>query len=228
LLVTINISNKDCSLIQQWHRQVDLPIIALMKETAVSLVQKAYRTGATDVILVPIDEEELLNSLQRLTQLKYRSQESIGNSSLLERSLGIMGIVPTLFQKLIPEKPQAPRTEVDISIKFYGTFSVFVKGSYILKDLPKQRQSLLAYLLFHAGKRIPKDRLITLFWEDSMDESARNSLNVALHGIRKTIAMVMPEEEFLQYEQGCYFVNTMLRIETDIAQLNAFYMMYDL
>ncbi|WP_166486111.1 BTAD domain-containing putative transcriptional regulator [Jannaschia sp. CCS1] len=47
--------------------------------------------------------------------------------------------------------------------------------------------ALLAYLLYNAGRDVPRDRLIDMFWNDRGSKQGRDSLRQALHVLRSTI-----------------------------------------
>ncbi len=202
--------------IEEWKKHATQPIIVLAKKTNSLEVRKAYRQGAADVLFAPIDEDELIDTIQRISNPNPNSI----SRKIKEKNLTAAGIVPLFFQKMMPNKLLPKEPNIDLSVQFMGIFSVYANGQYLLKDLPKKRQSLLAYLLFHFGRKINKTRLMDLFWEDTPRDSARNSLNVTIHAIRKLFARAMPGDDVLRYENGCYFINPTLRIETDIGWLN--------
>ena len=215
-LILINSPDiKDCK-IEEWKKHTLSPIIVLTKKSNAQTIQKAYRQGATDVLFTPIDEDEFTDALQRISNAKNISK----TEKKRQKGLASVSIISPIIQKMMPIKLQATEPDVDLSIQFLGIFSVFANGQYLLKGLSKKRQSLLAYLLFHFGKKINKNRLMDIFWEDTPRESARNSLNVTIHAIRRLFTEAMPGENVLLYENGCYFINPVLRIETDIGWLN--------
>jgi DNA-binding SARP family transcriptional activator len=55
-----------------------------------------------------------------------------------------------------------------------------------------------------------------VFWPKSMRESARNSLNVAIHGLRKRFQQLDPEKEYIVFSNECYSINPDMEIWTDV------------
>ncbi|MCO8274314.1 winged helix-turn-helix domain-containing protein [Actinoplanes sp. TRM 88003] len=53
-----------------------------------------------------------------------------------------------------------------------------------------RNESLFAYLLTHRNPWPSRETLMHAFWPDSTPEAARNSLNVALHGLRRALRTV--------------------------------------
>jgi DNA-binding SARP family transcriptional activator len=51
---------------------------------------------------------------------------------------------------------------------------------------PKTR-SLLAYLILHQGRTVPRDRLVGVFWPERSDARARRALSNALWQIRRAL-----------------------------------------
>jgi DNA-binding SARP family transcriptional activator len=75
-----------------------------------------------------------------------------------------------------------------------------------LNNWPGHKAKLLfAYLCYSHRLKIGKDVLMEKFWPSSSAESARNSLNVALHGVRQWLVQNGVSAEVLAYREDCYF-----------------------
>jgi DNA-binding SARP family transcriptional activator len=61
------------------------------------------------------------------------------------------------------------------------------------------------------------------FWGETSPSSARNSLNVAIHTIRKHFTKALPQQDLLIYKNECYSINTDLDIRTDVEQFAAYF-----
>ena len=73
-----------------------------------------------------------------------------------------------------------------LELRLLGQFEVQLHGDTVL--LPSRpAQSPLAYLALSAGSAHRREQLAGLFWPDSEEDNARNSLRHALWRIRKTI-----------------------------------------
>ena len=96
-----------------------------------------------------------------------------------------------------------------------GPFHVLLNGVLIDSWTSKKGKSLLAYLLYHRKKTNLRDALMEKFWPGVSQESARNSLNVALHGIRRAFKRVDDTRDYIIFDSNRYFVNPELPIELD-------------
>ena len=65
---------------------------------------------------------------------------------------------------------------------------IAVDGSVIDTSSSRRTRNLLAYLVTHRDKPVPRDVLMDVFWPHASPEAARNSLHVALSGVRRTLA----------------------------------------
>ena len=81
-----------------------------------------------------------------------------------------------------------------LAVRFLGRFDVTIDGTPVPFGGSRRTRSLLAYLLDQGRRAVPRDRLMELFWPASTPEAARNSLHVAMWGVRKAIAAVWPGE----------------------------------
>ena len=73
-----------------------------------------------------------------------------------------------------------------MEFRILGPLEVFSDGQPCAIAGAKER-AVLAYLLLHAGKAVPADRLIDELWGDEPPESARNSLQVRVSGLRRAL-----------------------------------------
>jgi DNA-binding SARP family transcriptional activator len=109
-------------------------------------------------------------------------------------------------------------------ILFLGSFQVMIRDR-IMDEWPgKKGKSIFAYLSYHSDKRICRDVLMDVFWPKSMREPARNSLNVAIHGLRKCFQQLDPEGEYIIFSNECYFINPEIEIWTDVSEFGDLWM----
>jgi DNA-binding SARP family transcriptional activator len=101
-------------------------------------------------------------------------------------------------------------------IFFLGHFQTMI-GNRVVDDWPsKKGKSIFAYLSYHSSKQIHRDVLMDVFWPKSMHDSARNCLNVAIHGLRKLFQRFDPEEEYIVFGNECYSINPEIEVWTDV------------
>jgi DNA-binding SARP family transcriptional activator len=74
---------------------------------------------------------------------------------------------------------------------------------------------VLKYLLLHRHRPVCKDVLTSVFWPDASPASARNNLNVAIHGARKALARAAGPFELIVLRDGRYQLNPQLPIWVD-------------
>lgn len=88
--------------------------------------------------------------------------------------------------------PQSP----PLSMYGFGKFRVFLGDQEVGEKLWKTRKSkyLFAYLACNAGRDVPDEKVMDLFWPDHEPEKARQSLYAALSHMRKALEAVFPGE----------------------------------
>ena len=96
-----------------------------------------------------------------------------------------------------------------------GPFHLFLNEASLLNWHSKKGRSLLAYLLFNHKQPTPRDILMDKFWRDFAPDSARNSLNVAIHGIRKLFKKIDASQEYVQFKNDCYQLNPDIPVHLD-------------
>jgi DNA-binding SARP family transcriptional activator/CheY-like chemotaxis protein len=114
--------------------------------------------------------------------------------------------------------PQKEATHPIIEAFFFGPFQVFVNHQPI-EDWPgKKGKSIFAYLLFNHKKKIFRDVLMDLFWHKSSTDSARNCLNVCIHGIRRALHDIDPKIEYILFKDECYYCIPEIDIGIDVEE----------
>jgi DNA-binding SARP family transcriptional activator len=90
----------------------------------------------------------------------------------------------------------------------------------IIEEWPsKKGKSIFAYLCYHSNKPIYRDVLIDVFWPKSTPDSARNNLNVVIHGLRKRFQQLDPAREYIVFKDECYSINPEITIWSDVWEL---------
>jgi Bacterial transcriptional activator domain len=92
--------------------------------------------------------------------------------------------------------------------------------SAMLNDVPVEgwpgarSRSLCKYLLPHREPGVPRDVLMETFWPNSAPEAARNSLHVAVHGLRRT-SRAASDIPVVVHDGGIYTLHPDLRVWID-------------
>jgi len=85
-------------------------------------------------------------------------------------------------------------------------------------DWPSARsRSLFGYLLTHREPWPPREVLMDVFWPESPPEASRNSLNVAVHGLRRTLRTVT-DLPVIQHSGGAYGIHPGLQVWLDVEE----------
>lgn len=143
--------------------------------------------------------------------LKRKSTKSVHQEyGLNEHALWL------LPEDRLPLITHAPNRHVaDIRVRFLGKLEIEYRGKLLEELHGVKIASLLAYLLYHHQKTLLGEILKSKFWGNSCPESARNSLHVALHKIRKLFQTVNPEEQVLLHDFASYRINPNLTVLSD-------------
>jgi DNA-binding SARP family transcriptional activator len=107
-------------------------------------------------------------------------------------------------------------TVIPMTVQMLGAFGITIQDSPI-KLHTTRGLSLLKYLLFHHKQRIPREVLMDIFWPDAEPETARNNLNVAMHGLRRALrtSTFLP---VIVFEDGAYGLDPILQVWLDVEE----------
>jgi WD40 repeat protein/DNA-binding SARP family transcriptional activator len=106
-----------------------------------------------------------------------------------------------------------------LQIRLLGQFDVRADGKRVLIT-SRAGQSLLAYLVLHAGAEHRREKLAGMLWSDSPDETARKNLRQELWRIRKAIAVAFPDNTgYLTADEYTVTFNAQAVYWLDVAQL---------
>lgn len=110
-----------------------------------------------------------------------------------------------------------------LQVYYFGNFRVVAGGKRIDHFVCHKGKEILAYLLFMPNHSAFRDELMEKFWPDCSTEQARNSLNVAVHKMRKLLGKAAPGIKFIQFKDDRYYINPDIEIQTDIQRFLAHY-----
>ena len=77
----------------------------------------------------------------------------------------------------------------------------------------------MKYLLAHHHQLIPRDILMDAFWPQAEPEAARNSLNVALYGLRHALKTVTDQPVVL-FNEGAYCFSPEFEVWIDVDEFD--------
>ena len=102
-----------------------------------------------------------------------------------------------------------PATPPVLTVHLLGNMRVSVNDAPIDSWSSRRGRSLFAYLLTHRDAWQQREVLMEVFWPESRPEAARNSLNVAMHGLRQILRTATNVPVIV-------FVGTAYRIHPDV------------
>lgn len=217
--------------------QANLPVIMVGPKLDNYHLIEAFREGIADYVMEPFASKEILDSIDKCTQQPpNRSAASTITTPGWIQQLSVFFLrmfkgggltIDSGKMSLTPLPPIATvlntkAKKVDLNVQFFGQFEMVFRGQEVQLQGTKSR-SLLAYLLYNRNKAIHRDILMDKFWPDTSNSSARNSLNVAIHNIRKAFQKVDEGRDCILYKNECYGFCESLRIATDIDQFKQYW-----
>lgn len=120
-----------------------------------------------------------------------------------------------------PELSVAPepveQTRAGLVVYMLGAFRVILNDCPVENWSSGRGRSMLKYLLTQRTRPVPRDVLMDFFWPESSPESARNSLNVAIHGLRQAFRAIT-DIPVVIFENSAYRLNPDLTIWVDVEE----------
>jgi DNA-binding SARP family transcriptional activator len=105
---------------------------------------------------------------------------------------------------------------IPLAVHMLGAFSVTIQD--LTLKLPASRGlSIFKYLLVHHKQSLPREALMDVFWPDAEPETARNSLNVALHSLRRALGE-LTELSLILFADGGYRLAPNLQVWLDVEE----------
>jgi DNA-binding SARP family transcriptional activator len=77
-------------------------------------------------------------------------------------------------------------------------------------------RAVFEYLLANRHSKVRRDRLMSIFWPQVPPDAARNSLNVAIHGLRQSLRAAVGDTAVVIHRDQAYFIEPTLDIWVDI------------
>lgn len=93
----------------------------------------------------------------------------------------------------------------DLAVHCLGPLRVYRDDRDLGPPPNRRARSVFKYLLVHRGRPTPKDVLMGLFWPEATPTAARNSLNVAIHGLRRYLRTAEQDGHVLFRGDGYQF-----------------------
>ncbi len=255
-------------LLESFKRRFpSIPVVLIAEQPKVNEVLTAFRSGAREMILKPLDETELRGVAKKIFKFvsnkkprcrrffparkatqtnnpeknnngylkkifqKFKQTENLSATEfddfqvketipLAEDSSNKL-IVDSLIDPKQPDRITHSITPIEaahpqIKAFYLGSFRAFVNDQPIENWPSKKGKSIFAYLLLNHKKKIFRDVLMDIFWQKSSPDSARNCLNVTIHGLRRVLQDEDPKNEYILFKDECYYFNPEIDIRPDV------------
>ena len=119
--------------------------------------------------------------------------------------------IPVQRAPVPPKAHAGPRLAVHLLGPLYVALD-----DVAVEDWPSARcRSLFGYLLTHRSPWPPREVIMEVFWPGSPPEASRNSLNVAIHGLRRTLRTIT-DLPVIVHAGGTYRLNEDLQLWLDV------------
>jgi SARP family transcriptional regulator, regulator of embCAB operon len=102
-----------------------------------------------------------------------------------------------------------------LSARLLGPMLVTLDGRVVDTTSSRRTRHVLAYLLLHRRSAVARDVLMDTFWPDARPAAARNSLHVALTGVRRALAEAWPGV-VLERRHDCYRLAGDIEVWVDV------------
>jgi len=118
-----------------------------------------------------------------------------------------------------PAEGRAADQRPELAVHLLGPLYAAI-DDVAVEDWPSARcRSLFGYLLTHRRPWPQREVLMEAFWPGSSPEASRNSLNVAIHALRRTLR-AMTDIPVVIYSGGAYRINRDLRLWLDVDEFD--------
>jgi len=164
----------------------------------------------------------------RMRQILASRGEAAGRAGDTGSRAGLGAAQADLPTWSSPEEPGCPASALGmaasapisaapltITVHLLGPLRVALKQLPVT-DWPSGRgRSLVKYLLTHRDPWPPRDVLMEVFWPSSAPKAARNSLNVAVHGLRGALRAAT-QVPVIVFDGGTYRLHSDVRLWLDV------------
>ncbi len=217
-----------------------MPAVITARNPDKDLILAAFRHEALDFVEMPCEKQELEDIIRKAVRNRQIMVDKPAPTAFPEERF--RGVISSFWEALrsddnapgqndesaknaILEIPDMPGMEIrdaspkeasyDFRVFFLGRFRIEA-GNRQIDEWPGHKgKQLLAYLLSNRKRHIHREQLMNMFWPESTLSCAKNSLNVALCGLRKLFSNLDFGKDFIRFRNDCYFINPDLDIWVD-------------
>jgi DNA-binding SARP family transcriptional activator len=104
----------------------------------------------------------------------------------------------------------------DLTAHLLGELRVAFRDRPVAVWASGRGRAVFEFLLVNRHSKVRRDRLMSVFWPEVSPDAARNSLNVAIHGLRQSLRTVAGDTAVVIYQDQTYFIEPTLDIWIDV------------
>jgi len=109
-----------------------------------------------------------------------------------------------------------PKAMPDMTAHLLGELNVAFQDRPVETWASGRGRAVFEYLLVNRHSKVRRDRLMSVFWPEVSPDAARNSLNVAIHGLRQSLRAAAGEVAVVIHRDQAYFIEPALDIWVDV------------
>jgi len=118
-------------------------------------------------------------------------------------------------------RPSATSTIVhhatpDVTAHLFGELRVAFQDRPVEMWSSGRGRAVFEYLIVNHHSKVRRDRLMSMFWPEVSADAARNSLNVAIHGLRQSLRAAVGDTAVVIHQDQAYFIDPALDIWVDV------------
>jgi DNA-binding SARP family transcriptional activator len=118
----------------------------------------------------------------------------------------------------VPAPAPGPSREPErgATVHLLGELQVVLGERPVSRWVSGRGRAVFEYLVVHRHTRVRRERLMAVFWPDASPDAARNSLNVAIHGLRQSLRAAAGEQPVVVHSDGSYLIEPGLDLWVDV------------
>jgi DNA-binding SARP family transcriptional activator len=109
----------------------------------------------------------------------------------------------------------ANKAAPDVTVHLLGELRVAFQDRPVEIWASGRGRAVFEYLLVNRHSKVRRDRLMSVFWPEVSSDAARNSLNVAIHGLRHSLRPAAGGAAVVIHRDQAYFIEPALDIWVD-------------
>ena len=192
----------------------------------------AHVNGSDGAALPPNADE---SPVSPAVELAAMAVPSAGSRAWRAGSAGPVGQVRSVPERAVREgaspRHAAPRrkalgrvshaahAQAEVSVHLLGPMSVVIDDVPVDEWSSARIRSLFGYLLTHRKPWPAREVLMEVFWPESSPKASRNSLNVAIHGLRRVLREAK-DVPIIVYSGGSYRLHPDVHLWLDVEEFD--------